>query len=47
MLSSLRIKQADFIIGELRGSLLKQQKKEQRLLEELDSEKKKVEKQRE
>ena len=47
MLGALKMKQNDFIISELKGSLSKQQKKEERLLEELECERKKVEKFRE
>lgn len=33
MLGSLKIKQSEFIIGELKGTLLKQSKKEEKILE--------------
>jgi predicted RNA binding protein with dsRBD fold (UPF0201 family) len=43
MLGSLKIKQSEFIIGELRTSLTKQTRKEERLLEDLAAEKKRGE----
>lgn len=38
-LGALKLKQSDFIMGELRASLAKQARKEERLLEELATEK--------
>jgi hypothetical protein len=47
MLGGLKMKQYEFIIGELRSAAAKQAKKEERLTEELESEKRKAEKLRE
>jgi uncharacterized coiled-coil DUF342 family protein len=47
MLGSLKMKQYEFIIGELKNTLSKQTRKEERLLEDLENEKKKTEKYRE
>ena len=44
LLSTLKMKQNQFIVGELKASLAKQLKKEERLSEELDCERRKVEK---
>ena len=47
VLGSLKIKQAEFIIGELRTTIAKQAKKEEKLMEEMEAEKRRSEKYRE
>ena len=47
MMGTLKMKQNEFIIGELKNSLNKQLKKEQRSIEQLDCERRKVQKYRE
>lgn len=47
VLGSLKIKQSEFIIGELRTTIAKQTKKEEKIMEEMEAEKRKSERYKE
>lgn len=47
VLGSLKIKQSEFIIGELRTTIAKQTRKEEKIMEEMEAEKRKSERYKE
>lgn len=47
VLGSLKIKQSEFIIGELRATIAKQTKKEEKIMEEMEAERRKSERYKE